>query len=400
MAFQTLRYSVDDRGVATIALDRPEARNALSDEALDELIAAFEQARDDGAVRCVVLASTHEKVFSAGGDLGQFPSDAPLIAKYHATDRFVRLFQLIGALGKPSLCAANGHVLAGALGLALACDLIIAKDTARFGTPEINVGVFPFMIMALIFRNVGRKKASELLLLGERLGARIIGAPGEGRRADWQEDLVDSRGCLLEAGGQVDDALAAGAFPVLFASDCSICMTTLPAVVRHHPGAVVLWLDAHGDFNTPDTTPSGFLGGMCLAAACGVWDPGLGGLPRLDASHVVMCGVRDLDGGERVLLETNGVVRVTRPSHLADLLRDREVYVHLDCDVLDPSVLPAQFPAPGGLSDGGLRTLLSEVAGACTVIGVEVTAFGAPELAELIATVIEPLVPDTTGSPA
>ena len=78
---------------------------------------------------------------------------------------------VIGELGKPVLCAANGHVLAGALGLALACDLIVAKEGVRFGTPEINVGVFPFMIMALIYRNVGRKKTNELLLLGEQISA-------------------------------------------------------------------------------------------------------------------------------------------------------------------------------------------------------------------------------------
>jgi 3-hydroxypropionyl-coenzyme A dehydratase len=75
-------------------------------------------------------------------------------------------------LGKPTICAANGHVLAGALGLALCCDLIVAKDSATFGTPEINVGVFPFMIMALIYRNVPRKKTNELLLLGERISAQ------------------------------------------------------------------------------------------------------------------------------------------------------------------------------------------------------------------------------------
>src|SRR3712207_9452169 len=84
-------------------------------------------------------------------------------------------------------------------------------------------------------------------------------------------------------------------------------MTTLPAVLRHRPGAHVLWLDAHGDFNTPETTPSGFLGGMCLAAACGVWDDGLGAAPAADPARVVMCGVRDLDPGERALVDERGV---------------------------------------------------------------------------------------------
>ncbi len=172
MPYATLRYAVDGP-VATIALDQPETRNALSDELLGELLDAFAAAKADAAVRCVVLTSTHDRVFSAGGNLGGFAADVPLIEKHlETTGRFPALFRAIGQLGKPTLCAANGHVLAGALGLALACDLIIARDDARFGTPEINVGVFPFMIMALIYRNLGRKKTNELLLLGEQIDAR------------------------------------------------------------------------------------------------------------------------------------------------------------------------------------------------------------------------------------
>ena len=138
MAYTTLRYEVSQAGVATIALDQPETRNALSDELLGELIAALVSARTDGAVRCVVLTSTHEKVFSSGGNLGGFAAEVPLVHKHFATERFPRVFRLLGELGKPSICAANGHVLAGALGLALACDLVIARDGVRFGTPEIK----------------------------------------------------------------------------------------------------------------------------------------------------------------------------------------------------------------------------------------------------------------------
>ena len=170
MAFDTLRYEVADH-VATVTLDQPETRNALSDELLDELIAAFETARDDDEVRCVVLTSSHEKVFSSGANLGGFAEEQPLVLKHLGTERFPRLFRLIGELGKPTICAANGHVLAGALGVALACDLIVAREGVRFGTPEINVGAFPFMIMALIYRNVPRKATNELLLLGEQISA-------------------------------------------------------------------------------------------------------------------------------------------------------------------------------------------------------------------------------------
>jgi enoyl-CoA hydratase len=100
------------------------------------------------------------------------------VQRHFASERFVGLFKLIGELGKPTLCAADGHVLAGALGIALACDLIVASERASFGTPEINVGAFPFMIMALIYRNVPRKKATEMLLLGERLSAQEALAAG------------------------------------------------------------------------------------------------------------------------------------------------------------------------------------------------------------------------------
>jgi enoyl-CoA hydratase/carnithine racemase len=171
MSYKTLRYEAAD-AIATISLDQPDTRNALSDELLGELIAAFESARDDSEIRCVVLTSTHDRVFSSGANLAGFAAEVPRVHKHFGAERFPRLFRLIGELGKPTICAANGHVLAGALGIALACDLIIAREGARFGTPEINVGAFPFMIMALIYRNVPRKKCTELLLLGEQISAQ------------------------------------------------------------------------------------------------------------------------------------------------------------------------------------------------------------------------------------
>jgi len=170
--YEKILYDVADSGVATITLDDPDTRNALGSQTLGELIAAFGVARDEDRVRCVVLTSSHETVFTAGGSLDGFAAEVPLLEKHLGTAAFPRLFRLIGELGKPTLCAANGHVLAGALGLALACDLIVATEAAAFGTPEIDVGVFPFMIMALIYRNVPRKRTNEMLLLGERMTAR------------------------------------------------------------------------------------------------------------------------------------------------------------------------------------------------------------------------------------
>jgi enoyl-CoA hydratase len=167
---EELLYEVED-GVATVTLNRPEQRNALNGELLTGLVEAIKAARDDDAVRAVVLTGAGEKVFCAGADLGGFAADAPLVDKHFASDLFLEFFRLMPRLGKPSLCAANGHVLAGGMGLALSCDLLIAKEGARFGTPEINVGAFPYMIMSLIYRNVPRKKVNEMMLLGEQISA-------------------------------------------------------------------------------------------------------------------------------------------------------------------------------------------------------------------------------------
>jgi enoyl-CoA hydratase/carnithine racemase len=209
-AYEKIKLEIAD-GVATITLDDPETRNALSDQLLTELLDALRTVKDDDNARVVVLASSHEKVFSAGGNLGGFAADAPTAHKYFATGLFPQVFIELGELGKPSIVAASGHVLAGSLGIALACDLIIAKDTAGFGTPEINVGLFPFMIMALIYRNVPRKKTTEMLLLGDRLTAEEAREAGivnkvvpaeefDGAVAEWAQKLAAKSPLVMKLG--------------------------------------------------------------------------------------------------------------------------------------------------------------------------------------------------------
>ena len=208
--YATLRCTHAD-GVATIALDEPETRNALSAELLGELEAALLEAQRDPEVRVVVLASTHERVFSSGANLNAFGADASVIAKHAGTELLPRIFTLLGELGKPSICAASGHVLAGALGLALSCDLILAREGARFGAPEIGVGTFPFMVSALLIRNIGRKRASELLLLGEPISAEEALAAGLVNRvlapdafdagvADWAAKLAGRSPLIMKLG--------------------------------------------------------------------------------------------------------------------------------------------------------------------------------------------------------
>jgi arginase family enzyme len=241
-------------------------------------------------------------------------------------------------------------------------------------------------------------------LVASRLGceARFIGSPSEPRSLSYLEDLRESRGCLLEAGGQVDDALDAGRVPVLLAGNCSIGITTLPSALRHGEGIMVLWLDAHGDYNSPATSGSGYLGGMPLAAACGEWDAGL--TDTIGSDRVVLAGVRDLDQGERELLGHSGVT-VVGASNIETLVAVKNaldgapVFVHLDLDVLDPEHFPAELPAPGGLTPEKLYDLAEAVVEDCPLVGLEITAFEAPDdpvehaaAAETAMRVIEPFL--------
>jgi arginase len=221
-------------------------------------------------------------------------------------------------------------------------------------------------------------------LVGERLGqeAREIGTPSDPQVGDWREDLANSRGCLLEAGGQVDDALSGGNAPFLLAGECSIAVTTLKAALKNRPDAKVLWLDAHGDYNTPESSASGYLGGMALAGACGLWNTGLA--DPIDPASVVLAGVRDLDARERELLEESPATVIGASLetlvYTQNALDRAPIFVHLDLDVLDPEAFPTtQVPTPNGLAPDKLYDLLEAVAGECEVIGVEVTAFDAPE---------------------
>jgi arginase len=233
-------------------------------------------------------------------------------------------------------------------------------------------------------RTPGGARGAEAL--ARRLGGELRGEPGTPAPRDWREDLPAAAPALQDAAEAMGTALVAGERPLLTASDCTICLATFPRALAVVPDARVLWLDAHGDFNTPETTSSGFLGGMCLAAACGRWDAGWG--PPLDPERVHLVGARDLDRGEARELAAAGVRR--------DVPTEGPVILHLDVDVLDPAVLPSQFAVPGGLALAELRALVEGVAD--RVAAVEVTAFEAPEdpaererRTELVASVLHSL---------
>jgi enoyl-CoA hydratase len=157
-------------GVATLTLNRPEQRNSLSAELMDGLMAALQRCRDDPGVRVLVLTGAGQKAFCAGGDLTSMAGDG-FYGGHEARRKYLVLLEALHEAGKPVIAAVNGTALGGGFGLALACDLAVAADTATFGTPEVKVGLFPMMVTALLVRHVGRKRAMELALTGEKLDA-------------------------------------------------------------------------------------------------------------------------------------------------------------------------------------------------------------------------------------
>ena len=166
---QAVLTTIDAR-VATLTINRPEKRNALNGAVIEGLISSLDALASDPEVGAIVLTGAGERAFSSGGDLSGM-SDVGMLGMHQQRERFIDLFQAMIRVGKPIIARVNGDAFAGGLGLMLACDLVVAVDSARFGTPEIKVGLFPMMIMALIFRNVGRKKGMEMLLTGDRFDA-------------------------------------------------------------------------------------------------------------------------------------------------------------------------------------------------------------------------------------
>ena len=163
-----VRSQVED-GQALLTIDRPAARNALSPEVVQGLRAALARAEADPSVRAVVLTGAGDRVFSAGGDLAATPNG--YLAGHALRREYGALLEALSASPLPTIARVNGHALGGGLGLVLACDLAVAVDSAELGTPETDVGLFPMMVLAWLQRHLGRKRALELVLTGDRLRA-------------------------------------------------------------------------------------------------------------------------------------------------------------------------------------------------------------------------------------
>ena len=171
-------YACSD-GVARVTINRPERRNAMSWSVIEGLRAAVSRARADDDVHVVVLTGSGDSAFCSGADLGGMAGhESGFLDTHRSRGELAALFHDLWALGKPTIARVQGWAMAGGFGLALACDLVVASDRARFGAPEINVGLWPYMITVPLMRSMPPKQALELMLTGrvveadeaERLG--------------------------------------------------------------------------------------------------------------------------------------------------------------------------------------------------------------------------------------
>ncbi|GAA5227042.1 arginase family protein [Paeniglutamicibacter antarcticus] len=235
---------------------------------------------------------------------------------------------------------------------------------------------------------VGARNAGQAL--AEHLSTKptIIGQPSPAAQDDWRQALDNANETLRELAEITRSVLDDHQIPLLVTNTCAASIATLPVAAAKHPEAAFLWIDAHGDFNTPDTTASGYLGGMALAGACGLWDTGHGG--TVDPRNVILIGARDIDNDERAMLQNAGV-SILAPEHatpeaVQELVADRPVWIHVDWDVLEPGYIPAAYKIPSGLLPRHVAAIFAALPTE-SIRGVELAEFeaGDPNIPERLS---------------
>lgn len=204
----------------------------------------------------------------------------------------------------------------------------------------------------------------------------IIGIPSEPLNLNWEGELDAARPELQDLAQACEQTLALHMTPLIVMGRCASALATLPVVARHRPDACIVWFDAHADANTPDTSPTGYLGGMVLTGAAGMWESGLG--DDMPLSNVALVGVRDIDPSEQSLIDAD-ILRAVRPGknmieQLRTAIGNQPVYIHIDCDVLEPGIVPTEYRVPGGLTLADLRGCC-EVLAQNEIIGIEIAEF-------------------------
>jgi arginase len=218
------------------------------------------------------------------------------------------------------------------------------------------------------------------LTLASQLAQRLklpllsVGLPAEALNADWATELAAATPGFRELADHVSKKFLLYRRAITVLPRCAAAIATVPRVVAAHPEVCVLWFDAHADLNTPNSSTTGYLGGLALSGPAGLWDSGFGG--NLSLENVVLVGSRDMDPFEQKLIASGKVrlVSVSCPDFAGEIVRaigKRKVYVHLDCDVLAPGLVPTEFRVPGGLSFAMLKAACCAVA-ELPLVGLEI----------------------------
>lgn len=278
--------------------------------------------------------------------------------------------------------------------------------------PQLRGGVVAPSVLALSGWVCDRYTAQGMQgagLLARRAAAwldapfRQLGEPEQAVDLGWQASLAKAAPYLSEVSSAVEAVMAEGRRPLIFANRCGASIATIAAALRQRPDATIVWCDAHGDFNTPASTPTGYLGGMVLTALCGLWDSGLGA--GLAPERIVLVGQRDLDDAEAALIERHGVRLIAGhggivdPDEVASAVNGAPIWLHIDTDVVDPIHLPAEYRVDGGLHPGAVRHLFEKLFAQSELVGFELTEFEAPvdpvahlEAENAIMRMIEPVL--------
>ncbi|MFT3861533.1 arginase family protein [Micropruina sp.] len=211
--------------------------------------------------------------------------------------------------------------------------------------------------------------------LADRFGAAptVIGSPRPALSTGWEIELDAARPELERLAAHYRDLFERGETPVTALGRCAVALATLPVVAHHRPDAVVVWFDAHADVNTPESTTTGYLGGLALSGPLGAWESGLGA--EVATENVILAGVRDIDppetefvGWSRLLLVAPGPDFGPR---LGDAVAGRPVYVHVDCDVLEPGIVPTDYNVRDGISLAELHDAATALARS-EIVGIEI----------------------------
>ena len=214
--------------------------------------------------------------------------------------------------------------------------------------------------------------------LAKKLGLEplLIGVPEPALNLPWEQELHAAMPALQAMVRRCESIYRMGLKPITASSRCAVSLATLPPVAKFYPDVSVVWFDSHPDLNTPETSGTGYLGGLALAGPAGLWDSGLGA--GIDLAKAVLVGERDIDPVEQDLID-RGICKLIPPGAgmagpLKEALKGRRIYIHIDCDVLNPGIVPTDYRHEGGLTLADLHAACAVMA-ECAVVGLEIAEF-------------------------